>query len=203
MRDFKPTFLQSLLGSMNETQMRWIENIRHDFHQFSFTPHMLMSDEFIYLSVMANGFVLSLITEDKLKEIKPACMFRSEADTFYKELCMFAVSQNGMSIQYVPDEYRTPELCLSAVQSQSMAICFVPPKWRTSEIYIEAVRNSDTVSLWDILVLARNDKHCQPDFYTMALEKVIELYDELPEMLERFKRYVPSNMHDTIMRSLS
>jgi hypothetical protein len=39
---------------------------------------------------------------------------------------MFAVKQNGLSLRYVPSNYKTNELCKIAVQQNSYALQYVP-----------------------------------------------------------------------------
>ena len=44
------------------------------------------------------------------------------------ELCLAAVRQNGMALEYVSEEMRIPEICLNAYRMNQSCIRFIPEK---------------------------------------------------------------------------
>lgn len=52
------------------------------------------------------------------------------------ELCLAAVKQDGMALEYVPDHLKTPELCLTAVRKHGLAYLVVPDRLKTVEMSI-------------------------------------------------------------------
>jgi hypothetical protein len=78
-------------------------------------------------------------------------------------LCTIAVLQNGLSLEYIKDNYITYELCVHAVKQNSLALKFVPLNFQTKEICFEAVKNNDTALL---LIL---NKKIRDDIMTMII----------------------------------
>jgi Domain of unknown function (DUF4116) len=56
------------------------------------------------------------------------------------ELCRIAVEQNGWALEFVPEEQRTPELCRLAVEQNGMALYAVPPKFKKLDLCRIAVQ---------------------------------------------------------------
>lgn len=50
---------------------------------------------------------------------------------FIDKICLAAVKQNGIALQYVPEEYINEELCEIAVTNKGNAIMSVPDKFKT------------------------------------------------------------------------
>jgi len=57
-------------------------------------------------------------------------------------VCFTAVNQNGKSIQYVPKQFLSEELYCTAVKSNAFSIQFVPKDLQTEELYLIAVNKS-------------------------------------------------------------
>lgn len=53
------------------------------------------------------------------------------------------VKKNGLALQSIPEDKRTPNVCLAAVEQNGWALQFVPEDKRTSKICIEAVKQND------------------------------------------------------------
>jgi Domain of unknown function (DUF4116) len=66
-----------------------------------------------------------------------------------EELCRIALKQDGRALRYVPKAYRTPELCRLAVEQNGLALTCVPENLRTPELYRLAVEQ-DGWALEDI-----------------------------------------------------
>jgi hypothetical protein len=49
------------------------------------------------------------------------------------------VEQNGLALEYVPDELRTPEVCDKAVGQDGLALKYVPDELMTREVCEKAV----------------------------------------------------------------
>lgn len=56
------------------------------------------------------------------------------------EKCLAAVHQNGFSVKYVPVGKRTPEICLAAVRQSGWALEYLPSSINPSEIFLAAVQ---------------------------------------------------------------
>jgi tetratricopeptide (TPR) repeat protein len=56
------------------------------------------------------------------------------------EVCLAAVKQNGKALEYVPVVLRTAEICLAAVQQDGKALEYLPEAFRTAEISLTAVQ---------------------------------------------------------------
>ena len=58
------------------------------------------------------------------------------------ELCLVAVKQEGLALEYVPINLKTAELCHEAVNQQyGMALRYVPENLKTVELCLKAVNN--------------------------------------------------------------
>jgi hypothetical protein len=57
----------------------------------------------------------------------------------FQSLFYWAIEQNGLILQHIPEEYRTPELCRLAVEQYGLALYYVPGKYQTPELYRLAV----------------------------------------------------------------
>ena len=55
------------------------------------------------------------------------------------DLAMLAVKDDGYSLKYVKNEFKTPEVCLIAVKNDGFALQFVPEELRTDEVCLAAV----------------------------------------------------------------
>ena len=66
------------------------------------------------------------------------CDAMKEIQNQTNEICLLAVKQNGMALQFVKNQ--TNEICLSAVQQNGMALQFV--KNQTNEICLSAVQQN-------------------------------------------------------------
>ena len=76
------------------------------------------------------------------------------------------VKEKGLSLAFVPDEYRTYELCLEAIKvNPNMNIDCVPDKHKTYELCFEVVKNSFLNRILSIIP----DKHRT---YELCLEAV-------------------------------
>lgn len=64
------------------------------------------------------------------------------------ELCKLAVQQDGLALEDVPEELRTPELYKLAVQQDGWALKFVPEELRTYKLSLEAVKSNSAALLF-------------------------------------------------------
>ena len=55
------------------------------------------------------------------------------------ELCLAAVQQNGLALQFVKFKEQTPELCLAAVKQYRLALQFVKDHKLKEKIKIEII----------------------------------------------------------------
>jgi flagellar hook assembly protein FlgD len=61
-------------------------------------------------------------------------------DMASKQVYMETVSKRGLSLEFVPEKYKTADLCMVAVMENSDAIAFVPESVLTEEICLAAVK---------------------------------------------------------------
>jgi len=113
------------------------------------TPEMRMFLEEMYLSNLTNN----TISFDSIPYY-----FRNEAIWLYginnrkvklneiipvsrrtEQVCLAAVRQNGLALQYIDDEKITREIYLAAVRQNGLALKYVPEKMRTEQVYLAAV----------------------------------------------------------------
>lgn len=57
-----------------------------------------------------------------------------------EEICLEAVRQNGLALEYVHEEFKTEELCLEAVKGEGCALQYVPEKLITKYLCFDAVK---------------------------------------------------------------
>ena len=56
------------------------------------------------------------------------------------EMCLEAVREDGMELQYAPEQMKTYEMCLAAVKYCGEALEFVPDNFKSDEMYLEAIK---------------------------------------------------------------
>jgi Domain of unknown function (DUF4116) len=83
----------------------------------------------------------------------------------FKSLLDWALHQNGYALQFVPEEYRTPELCRLAVVQNGLALEFVPEEYRTYEICLLAIKQNG-LAIQDV-----PEDQITPELYHLALEQ--------------------------------
>ena len=54
-----------------------------------------------------------------------------------EEEALVVVNEDGMKLQYVPENFKTPELCLAAVKEDGKALQYVPEKFMTEALCLE------------------------------------------------------------------
>lgn len=62
------------------------------------------------------------------------------------QICTEAVKQNGLALQYVTHEFRTPQVCQIAVEQNEMALKYAP--YQDNETCIKAVKKNGIVLQW-------------------------------------------------------
>ena len=64
------------------------------------------------------------------------------------DMCVSAIKNNGLELQYVTPDIITYDLCVSAIKNNGLALRYVPDIYRTYEIQIMAVKqNPDCLSM--------------------------------------------------------
>jgi Domain of unknown function (DUF4116) len=91
------------------------------------------------------------------------------------ELCRLAVEQNGRALHHVPENYWTPKLCRIAVEQDGRALGYVPVNKRTPELYSIAVQQNGLV-LYDVL-----KEHRTPELCYMAVQQKGNVLCFVPE----------------------
>lgn len=97
------------------------------------------------LAVQQTGFALQAIPKTKRTP----------------ELCLEAVKQTGGAIRYVPQDLMNNDICMEAVKNDSdgITIYFVPKEFRSSELILEAVKKNG-LTLRFIPEEERSEEHC-------------------------------------------
>ena len=62
-----------------------------------------------------------------------------------EEICLEAVKQNGMVLQFLHIKLKTVEVCLEAVKSSGRALEYVSESLKTAEVCLEAVKSRGLV----------------------------------------------------------
>jgi ferritin-like protein len=76
------------------------------------------------------------------------CKFCGVPEKFQtQEVCLAAVKQNGVSIEYVPEKIITKKLCLVAAKQNGYAIRYIPSKFQTEEICLAANKTQMLVNM--------------------------------------------------------
>jgi hypothetical protein len=114
------------------------------------------------------------------------------------EVCLAAVKQEGLSIQFVPDEKRTPEICSAAVTDYENTIEFLNDEQKSLDVCLIAV--SKNISL---LSYVNNIDHI------IMICRKLEIYDKVttyanPQICEQFNQlsyaeiygYMPKNANN-------
>ena len=65
-----------------------------------------------------------------------------------EELCKIAVQQSGYAIQFVHNEYLTPDVCMLAVQNDGGSLVYIPPSKCCVNIYEAAIRQNPQAILY-------------------------------------------------------
>jgi hypothetical protein len=63
-----------------------------------------------------------------------------------EEMCLLAVSNHGMALEYVPKEFMTKELCFAAVQQDREALKFTDVSLLSAEEYTAICRIAMTAT---------------------------------------------------------
>jgi Domain of unknown function (DUF4116) len=175
-------FMDATANEVTEkiTQERWTEfqplvswMLKQNGQALSYVPKKLRTPELCYLAVEQNGRALLYVPEEykthKLCLLAvqfSKCTFNHVDENIrshtvdvhackkavileyvpeeYKtpEFYRFSVEQNGVTLYHVPEELRTPELCYLAVVQNGIALCSVPNKYKTPELYRLAIEKS-------------------------------------------------------------
>ena len=60
-----------------------------------------------------------------------------------REICLETVKQDGYALKYVPGKFCDREICLEAVKQNGNALEYVPKKFQDEEIYFEAIEKNE------------------------------------------------------------
>lgn len=52
-----------------------------------------------------------------------------------EDICVLAVQQNGLALQFINDEFQTQNICNLAVFQNSSALQYVSDRFKTKDIY--------------------------------------------------------------------
>jgi hypothetical protein len=123
------------------TDPEFIKNFEPDSHT-SLAAHFYKSaaaDDQVNKFEFLNGeFVVDQINvADDTEQVKKWCLNFVGGDAF-KEICLAAVKQNGLALQFVKEQ--TEELCLAAVKQNGLALQFV--KEQTEELCLAEVKQN-------------------------------------------------------------
>jgi hypothetical protein len=112
-----------------------------------------------------NGMKLEHIPKHEIKEIHVVAAVRNTglairyAPIINMRICSFAVSQNGLALQYVPKKYRTDKICMIAVKQNGLALEFVIKQ--TKEICLIAVKQNPLSICYMNISIKDNAKLCE------------------------------------------
>jgi len=104
------------------------------------------------------------------------------------EKALTAVRQDGMTLEYVPENLKTAELCLEAVKQDGTALQYVPLELRTAKLCLEAVDQQYGMALQYVPENLKTVELCLKAAKRM-FEKVLVNFLAVPEeLLEEVRR---------------
>jgi hypothetical protein len=186
------TCCNKILPTENNTSIKndvlteiYLEAIKGDFTLFNNLP--IFNKNIINKAVTNNGLVLSLLDNQKFTsefgmsslEINDLCMSAVKNNgmslNYVKEktndICLAAVKQNGLSLEFV--DVSTPELCLKAVKQNGLSLKFVKNQNKT--ICLEAVKQNG-LAINDITYTKLYDAHKENETSRNILFEAIKNY---------------------------
>jgi hypothetical protein len=118
-----------------------------------------------------------------------------ETVTMTEAMSLEAVKENGLALQYVPNEYKTAGLCLEAVKENGLALHYVPNEYKAADLCSEAVKQNG-YSLQFVPEELKTAELCleavkQNVLPTSVLQFVPEELKTAEMCLEAVKRYGP------------
>ncbi|MDR2580089.1 MAG: DUF4116 domain-containing protein [Fibromonadaceae bacterium] len=107
-------------------------------------------------------------------------------DLVSKQVYMESVSKRGLSLEFVPEKFKTADLCMVAVLENGAALAFVPESVMTEEICLAAVKNNGNVL-----------KHVPEKFKT--LEVCLAAVKDTSYAID----FVPENLREEVQKLLA
>jgi len=132
-----------------------LEAVKRTGEIIKFVPESMKTHEFCAIArnnyPMANNFIPESLTLDLHLETlaKRDCSLEIAKDIVKKipvsalttDICVLIASR--ISLEFVPDELKTPDLCMMAVyESGGEDLCYIPDEKKTSEMCLEAMKLS-------------------------------------------------------------
>ncbi|MDB2343820.1 DUF4116 domain-containing protein, partial [Porticoccaceae bacterium] len=106
-----------------------------------------------------------------------------------KEICSAAVKEWGGALEYVPEELKTKELCSAAVKQHGYALRDVPLKFKSAEVCLEAVIDNG-LALEFVPTIHKTRKLC-----ALAFEKTTEAHQFIPKRFQRQDTLISPSRH--------
>jgi hypothetical protein len=115
-----------------------------------------------------------------------------------ENVCLTAIRNNSYEhIVFVPEKYKTERVCYSAVRNTGTALEYVPEKHKTYELCLFAVGN-ESQDIYQIQFVP--EKHKTLELCVLAAQEAIhnEYWSDKEEMQETFLKYIPKNLQSAI-----
>ena len=102
---------------------------------------------YLYLKKIGKNNQTKEMVEQAIGEFNvenPYCPILEVISNKYRtrDVCMIAVSRNGLNLKYVPPKFRDADMCSTAVESDGRALEYVPECDRSYELCLAAIHDS-------------------------------------------------------------
>ena len=169
----------------------------------------ILDERYVFLGI--DHFSINMHPSSYINIIKRDCLLRdvpSSVRTY--EICLEAVRNYGLSIEWVPADIMTYELCLEAVKQNGLALKYIPFEFCNNELYIFALRNNGfalkyiphefkTRDMCDIAVKYSgwNFMHVPDGF------RDIDFYSEICKRDDKILDYLPIHCREIVFKRIT
>jgi len=139
LRNNRSPFTREIINISRAVSNRVLKNIIEKYK----TDNNINENK-VHKDLLKSPLRIKLITSETLKLL---CILDNPLNLEYInnatfELCLRAVEINGLSLKFVPNEYKNEELCIKAIKQNSLSIEYVPLTILNEEICLEAIKKN-------------------------------------------------------------
>ena len=131
--------------------------VKRDIVAMQYVPTAMLTHAFYVDLITVNGYTLPTFIPESMAYIKLPSMLLHEHYSYIRTalllipdailtetICMAAVQQFGLCLEYVPEPMKTEEICLAAVRQLGTSLKYVPEPMKTADICRVAVLKNKT-----------------------------------------------------------
>lgn len=101
-----------------ETHELFMKMVQNDVNSFRYVPHDFKTQELVEFVVTKDGLLL--------EHIHHKYFISKYGKNLYKKICINAVKQNGLALEFVPKKFKSKEICDESLKQNREAYKFVP-----------------------------------------------------------------------------